>query len=259
MKHRNAFTLIELLVVIAIISVLISIILPALGSARTTARQTLSLSNVRSIGQTFSMYADKHGSYPFPGQVQDIDVPIPGDTVYSMHWFPGNAIIATTAVWQMATLWPGLISDVTPWEEAFSTWVSPGRDKSLPTIDEIFDPDRDAIDVVSYEYSNSFLASPRNWSGQGAADPKLIGPVRPDEVTYSAEKVMLWDRHLTYRRQQPAIVDGQYDALTPMIFADQHGSVKNPVDASEGAPNPNNDTDIRKLHNTSDGVRGRDY
>ncbi|HED54710.1 MAG TPA: hypothetical protein ENJ00_11000, partial [Phycisphaerales bacterium] len=35
---------------------------------------------------------------------------------------------------------------------------------------------RDAADVVSYEYSNSFLAAPRNWSGQGGQDPNLIGP-----------------------------------------------------------------------------------
>ena len=254
---KRGFTLIEVLVVIAIVSLLIAITLPALGSARTTARQTLSLSNVRSIGQTFAMYADAHKTFPFPGQVENVNVP-GGGTVYSFEWFPRGTIVATSSLWQFGTLWPALVSNITPWEEAYSTWISPGRDKSLPTLDDIF-TDLEPHEVVSYEYSNSFLASHRNWQDNAAEDPRLLGPTRPDEVTYSSQKVMLWDRHLTYLTTQPEIVEGHYDANTPMVFADMHGAVENPLDAEEGAPNPNNQTDIRRLHNTPNGVRGRDY
>ncbi len=57
--HRDAgFTLIELLVVIAIIAVLVSLTLPALSSARETARATVCGVNLRSIGQGLTMYAD---------------------------------------------------------------------------------------------------------------------------------------------------------------------------------------------------------
>jgi len=254
---KRGFTLIEVLVVIAIVSLVIAITLPALGSARTTARQTLSLSNARSIGQTFSMYADANRTYPFPGQVEDVDVPGGGD-VYSFEWYPQGTVVATSSLWQFGTLWPALVSNITPWEEAYSTWISPGRDKSLPTLEDIFG-DLDPHEVVSYEYSNSFLASHRNWQDNAIEDPKLLGPTRPDEVTYSSQKALLWDRHLSYQTEQPEIVEGHYNIRTPMVFADMHGDVMNPLDATQGTPNPNNMTDIRRLHNTPSGVRGRDY
>ena len=59
-KSRSAFTLVELLIVIAMLSVLLAMLLPAVGQAREKARQALCSSHVRQIGVTFHLYAQDH-------------------------------------------------------------------------------------------------------------------------------------------------------------------------------------------------------
>jgi prepilin-type N-terminal cleavage/methylation domain-containing protein len=56
-RRRWGFTLIELLVVISIIAVLISILLPALASARTEGTKARCLANMRGLGQAFETYS----------------------------------------------------------------------------------------------------------------------------------------------------------------------------------------------------------
>lgn len=62
MRHqaKYGFTLIELLVVIAIISLLVSILLPSLQSAKTIAMRTMCQVNQKSISYCLNMYLDEY-------------------------------------------------------------------------------------------------------------------------------------------------------------------------------------------------------
>ncbi len=64
-NHRKGFTLIELLIVIAIIAILAAILFPVFAQARTQARKTVCMANMKQIILATRMYSDDYDGY-FP-------------------------------------------------------------------------------------------------------------------------------------------------------------------------------------------------
>ncbi|MGD9693276.1 MAG: type II secretion system protein [Phycisphaerales bacterium] len=255
-RPTRAFSLIELLVAIGIIAILISITLPTLATTRIRANELKSVTNTRTITQHFTSYATDKGHFPFvkPGEAPPgvNHTPPPGVTL--VRWWPENTIIGLDSHWSLALLWPGLIYERAPWKENYPTWVSPGRDPDLPT-----EPPEQPEFLVSYQYSNSFIAKPDVWRQDARLDADAISRVNPTTVAFPSSKAIIFDAELAYLRKTPNVSQGHYAHSTPIAFADGHAEAKDPTLATPGFPNPLNGGATTTLHNTPEGVLGRDF
>lgn len=86
-SSREGFTLVELLVVIAVVSILASVLLPALNHGKAAARRIQCVDNLRQLGLATQMYWDENDDFTFRYQVGATN----GGRLYWFGWLkPGN-------------------------------------------------------------------------------------------------------------------------------------------------------------------------
>ena len=82
-KNQKGFTLIELMVVIAIIGLLSSIVLASLSEARSRARDSKRVSEIRSVEKALQLYAlSNNGAVPLSAFTDISQVPTVGGVIY---------------------------------------------------------------------------------------------------------------------------------------------------------------------------------
>lgn len=72
-KQKSAFTLIELLTAISVIGLLISMLVPALSSARKTAKSAICLTRLRTAGQGLVLYANENKDSLVPARLPKLN------------------------------------------------------------------------------------------------------------------------------------------------------------------------------------------
>ena len=217
----RAFSLVEVLVVISIVSLLIGLILPALGRIRFMAEQTVCQTRLRQWGLAFETYAmENDGFYPhIDGRDRTADNP-QTDAERADYFFGWIDVL------------PPLIGEK-PWRD-YDYWQKPGKDTIFQCPSAKLAPDE------SYKYRprrsgyfsfamNSCLELDENcWPPYGSegTDWRMPSFLKTTSIKNPARLILLFDQLLDpekgYGGTTYNTTAGKYCGSYPKAFSARH-------------------------------------
>ncbi|HLK17081.1 MAG TPA: type II secretion system protein [Fimbriimonadaceae bacterium] len=208
---KAGFTLIELLVVIAIISILAAILFPVFAQAKSMAKATAAMSNVRQIGMATALYAtDCDDTLPLAVYASGASYTAWNDMLdpyvkSSQIWYcPGSKVSPTDANGKPTTHWGYNARYMTNLAPDFSNVFA----EHSVTFSAIGSPSETVL------YVSAMASVPGSWCGD---DGKYLLPPsgaaadcwgRPDEVLLQSS-VLAWADSHANRKRNATFYDGQ--------------------------------------------------
>ncbi|MGV3619061.1 MAG: type II secretion system protein [Fimbriimonas sp.] len=187
-RNRAGFTLIELLVVIAIIAILAAILFPVFAQAKSAAKKTASLSNLKQMGTAAQIYLSDtddvwpitYGPDPAGGYTWDRLIPVPA------NWPTG---LTPAEIDRNSAFWA---NNLLPYTKNLQMLYCPATQKRDPAVDATVPqvPPANIQHSISYTYngllngySGTAVAAPSNlpvfWQGRGNRSLRGVGYVNP--------------------------------------------------------------------------------
>ena len=206
----NKFTLIELLVVIAVISLLVSILLPALSKVKETAKSIQCKNNLKQMFITVESYSSDYGSYIPPARFYSVDSKING--VSEPYWF---AYLYRFYLSNMSGMMP------------YSLYCK-NLKKSIFTCPSL------PIENWSHNYPgygfNINLARTLAVNGSGTWEEQSGTPVKNTLLRYPSEQLIVADRlnnwHVDDKNYSTSLDFFRHQTTCNLLYCDGHTDAK---------------------------------
>ncbi|MBN2456259.1 MAG: hypothetical protein JXB29_06975 [Sedimentisphaerales bacterium] len=229
-KFLSAFSLTELLVVMATISMLIAILMPSLGKARSAAMRIRCAYNLKQINLAVNLYLNSNeDTYPCA------EDPVSTSPYYCWLWMGRG------------------------WRSFVESYLGTTIDEDNPSV--LFCPQdktaKDKFESTSYAYSMAFYHSPEqidamNTTAETYSNPQQSVPQQSLDVKFPAKKILIGEWLSNHLRTKDDQGWWCWKGSRNYLFADGHidfVSAEHINPANDGLPNANL---------TSGGIKGTD-